>query len=240
MTTPRQFALPFPHDSRYSPDAFLRGSANEAALIWIEQADAWPSLRLAVQGEEGSGKTHLLHVFAARYGATVLPAASLRLFMPLPDARGLAIDDADTVENPRALLHVLNAAAERRMPTLLAGRTAPSHWDVSLPDLASRLRAMSVVALAPPDDDLLRALLRRLLSERQLVVAENLQAYMLHHLPRTGGALRDAVAQLDRLALAAGGQVSRAMAARAVGETAAAVENVAARCDDLLNARLSA
>ena len=126
------------------------------------------------------------------------------------------------------------------MPTLLAGRTTPSRWAVDLPDLASRLRAMSVVALYLPDDDLLRALLRRLLGERQLLVAENLQAYMLLHLPRTGGALRDAVARLDRLALAGGGQVTRAMAASVVGETTAAVENVAARCDDLLSARLSA
>ena len=212
----RQLALPFPQDVHYPPETYLRSAANAEALAWIDKPECWPACRLAVQGEAGSGKTHLLHVFAYRYQSALLSAEALRVFMPLPNAKSLAIDNADALNNPRALLHILNAATERRMPTLLAGRSGPAYWGISLPDLNSRLRASAVVTLRLPDDAMLSALLRSLLKERQLQVSERLQAYMLLHLPRTGGALREAVARLDRLALAGGCRVTRAMAVLAV------------------------
>ncbi len=213
MTYARQFALPFPQAALYAADAFLPGQANAAALAWLDNPATWPASRLAIHGEEGTGKTHFLHLFAARYHAALLPAEALRPFAPLPDAPALAIDDADTIPDPRALLHALNTAAEQNKRVLLAGRIAPAYWGVTLPDLASRLRAITTVALAPPEDSLLRALLARALADRQLVVPERVQDYLLTHLPRTGGAMRAAAAKLDRLALASGGHITRAMAA---------------------------
>jgi chromosomal replication initiation ATPase DnaA len=212
VTYARQFALPFPQDAQYLPDAFLPGHANEDALAWLGRPDAWPGGRLAIFGEAGTGKTHLLHLFSARNRAVLLPAEALRPFGTVPDAPALAIDDADTVPDPTCLLHALNAATDRGMAVLLSGRSAPSHWGVGLPDLASRLRAMTAVGLRPPEDDLLRALLAQVLAARQLAVPERVQAYLLAHLPRTGGAMRAAAARLDRLSLASGGQVTRAMA----------------------------
>ena len=137
---------------------------------------------------------------------------------------------------PRALLHVLNAAAEQRIPTLLSGRTAPAYWGVSLPDLDSRLRAIAVVTLHPPDDLMLRALFSRLLEERQLLMPERLQSYMLLQLPRTGGALREAVARLDRLAMASGSHVTRAMATLAVdAQQSCMADEAVDECDESLS-----
>jgi len=209
VTYARQFALPFPAERRYLPEDFLMGACNEDALAWIEAPGAWPALRLAVHGEEGIGKTHLLHVFSARHGAALLPATAVRRLVPPPEAAALAIDDADSVVDEVALLHVLNAAAERGVPVLLAARTPPARWDFRLPDLVSRLRAAPVVALLAPDDGLLRALLARLLSDHQLRVPAWLPDFLLTRLPRTGGALREAAARLDRLSLAAGGTITR-------------------------------
>ena len=216
MTNTRQFALPFPQDDTFEPNAFLSGSANEAALAWIENPDRWPGGRLAIVGEAGVGKTHLLHLFAHRHGAAVLSIDQLGMFMPLPDTKCLAIDNADANLDERVLLHVLNSASESGKALLLSGRSAPAHWDIRLPDLVSRLRALIVVGLGHPDDALLQSMLCLMLAERQLCVSDRLQAYMLLHLPRNGGALRQAVAHLDRLALGNGGHVTREMANRVI------------------------
>ena len=128
----------------------------------------------------------------------------------------LAVDDADLVRmtNTR-LLHLLNAANEAgQLPCCFPGRTPPSRWKVRLPDLASRLRAAPAVELRRPEDALLRALLARLLADRQLAVDPGVQDWLLARLPRTAAAVRDAAGQLDRLALAAGRPVTRAIAAR--------------------------
>lgn len=205
----RQFSFCFPHQDEYDPNALLCGDANAEARAWLADPSTWPGLRLAIHGETGTGKTHLLHWFAARHGATLLPAAALRGLRPLPPNGAVAIDDADTVPDPEALLHLLNSAAERHMPVLLASVTPPASWSETLPDLDSRLRATTAVGLRQPEDSLLRALLARLIADRQLQVDEIVQDYLLIRLPRSAAALREAAARLDHMSLASGGRIGR-------------------------------
>ena len=213
-----QLPLPFPHQPSYAAADFLAAPSNEAARIWLDRTDHWPDRRLALWGSEGCGKTHLLRLWAGRHGARILSGPTLTgLLEPLPPA-GIALDNADAVPADAPLLHLLNAARESRLPVLLAARAAPARWPVRLPDLASRLRAITAVEIAPPEDSLLRALLLRLLADRQLAVGPGLQDWLLLRLPRSPAALREASARLDRAALAAGGAVTRAMAAAVVAD----------------------
>jgi chromosomal replication initiation ATPase DnaA len=218
VTHGRQLAFAFPHCDRYDPAAFIPGDANADALAWLDSPAHWPGLRLAIHGDRGTGKTHLLHLFAARHGAALLPARLVRGPFTLPPPGAIAIDDADTVPDKEALLHLLNAAAERRQPVLLAAGLPPARWPAVLPDLDSRLRATTAVGIGQPDDGLLQALLARLIGERQLVVDEYVQAYLLARLPRSCAALREAAARLDRVSLAEGKRVSRAIASAILRE----------------------
>ncbi len=212
---PSQLALPFFHRSVFEPAAFLPDACNAEALAWLG-AD-WPGRRLALWGGAGHGKTHLLHLWAARAGASLLPGGALWGLVELPASGGLAVDDADAAaEEP--LLHLLNAAAEAGLPVLLAARAAPARWPTRLPDLASRLRAITAVELAAPGDGMLRTLFASLLAARQLAVPRPLQDWLLLRLPREPAALRRAAARLDRAALAAGGRVTQAVAASIVME----------------------
>ena len=215
----RQLALPFaPPAEPVAPPAFFAAASNRAALAWLAAPATWPDGRLLLWGEAGQGKTHLLRDWASREGAAAVGGAGLR--WPVPRAGSLALDDADLAPD-EALLHVLNAAAAARQPVLLAARVPAASWGTRLPDLASRLRCTVSVQLGPPDDGLLRAVLLRLCAERQLVAPEPVQEYLLAHLPRTPAALQEAAARLDRAALAAGGRITRGLAAAVVDEVAA-------------------
>ena len=212
----RQLALPFPHAPDFSGTNFLRSPSNEEALVWLARETEWPMRRLVLWGEAGSGKTHLLHVWATRHNVPVLAGSQLRLG-PAPPDEPLAIDDADLAAE-RPLFHLLNAAAEAQLPVLLAARTPPARWNIALPDLASRLRAILAVRIRPAEEELLRSLLSALFIDRQMPVSEQVQEMLLRQLPRSPAALREAVARLDRLALAACGRVTRALAAEVVAE----------------------
>lgn len=212
----RQLALPFVYVPRFRVEDFIPAPSNAEARAWLGRTSSWPGNRLALYGEAGCGKTHLLQLWAERHGALQLNAATLRRLPELGGCSAVALDDADTAPDETVLLHLVNLVGEMRRPLLLAGRVAPARWPVRLPDLASRLRAMTAVAVRPAEDPLLRALLARLLSDRQLVLGENLQDWLLARLPRHPAALREAAARLDRQALASGGRVTRAMAASLV------------------------
>jgi chromosomal replication initiation ATPase DnaA len=211
MTAARQLALPFPHRPNYAAEAFIVAPSNAAALAWLDRAADWPGGRLALWGEPGCGKTHLLRRWAARAGAEAIDGPTLRGLPPAP-GRPVALDDADLAPDEEALLHLLNAAEQAGQPLLFAGRQAPARWPVRLPDLASRLRAATSARILPPDDALLRLLLTRLLVERKLAVPEAVQDWILTRLPRSAAAIRQAAALLDRAVWEAKRDVTRRMA----------------------------
>lgn len=224
MTT--QFALPFEPEPSYEAPDFIAAPSNEAARAWLDRPAEWPAARLALWGPAGSGKTHLLRIWARANGAALRAGPNLDPPAAPPD-RPLAIDDADAAPE-RALLHSLNLAAEARQPVLLAARTPPGRWPVALPDLLSRLRAITAAEITAADDTLLRLLLQRLLLDRQLAVPEHVQHHLLRRLPRTPAVLRQAAALIDRAALAASRPVTRRLADAAIAGLA--------ECDDTMMA----
>ena len=89
----------------------------------------------------------------------------------------------------------------------------PASWLTTLPDLASRLRALPVASLQAPDDAILRAVLVKLASDRQLALDEGVVGYLSTHIERSFAAARAAVAALDNEALRQRRPVTRALAA---------------------------
>jgi chromosomal replication initiation ATPase DnaA len=199
----RQIPLPLPREPTFREADFLRAPANEAALTWLGRTEIWPDRRLVLWGDEARGKTHLLHIWAARHAASFVGGKALSDFPDVPLPAGMAVDDADHAEET-ALLHLLNTAHDLDRPVLLAARTPPARWSLTLRDLASRLRAVTAVEVEAPDVDLLRRLLPRLLHERGLEAGETLSDRLLLRLPRNPAVLREAVDCIDRAAWIAG------------------------------------
>jgi chromosomal replication initiation ATPase DnaA len=211
-------ALPFPHVPHFTREEFLAAPSNLDARTWLRRTDHWPQRRLVLWGERGCGKSHLLHVWAAEREAEILSGHTLDTQHPLPDHCAVAVDDADACRNPADLLYLLNRAGEADCAILLAARLPPARWPATLPDLSSRLRAITAVRIASPEDSLLRALLARLLVERQLAVPQPVQDWLLLRLPRTPAIIRAAAQRLDSLTLERGGAVSRPLAMQILAE----------------------
>jgi chromosomal replication initiation ATPase DnaA len=118
----------------------------------------------------------------------------------------------------RALFHLINLVREEGAYLLLTAASPPAGWPVEIPDLASRLKALPVVTLAPPDDTLLRAVLVKLFSDRQLAVDEALVGFLATRIERTVQAARAVVARLDQEAMQRKRPLTRALAAEVLRE----------------------
>ena len=211
---PRQYPLELPHASRFGTEDYLIGPANAAAHALVTSWPAWPDRLLLLIGEEGAGKSHLAEIWRSQAGATAAADAhgAIALFLERP-GRAVLLDDADRAGAEDALFHLLNTARERGGDLLLTARSAPSPAWPSLPDLASRLRALPVARLEPPDEAMAKAVLVKMLDDRQLRVDSDVVEFIAKRSDRSLGAIRRVVAELDRESLARGRGVGRGLAA---------------------------
>jgi len=212
---PRQLALALDHAESYAREDFLSGPCNEGALQLLDCWPDWPASAIAVVGPEGSGKTHLAMMWATLAGARIVAARALgEVELPSALATGaLVVEDAATATDERALFHLINLAREEKAFLLFTARTPPTAWPFAIPDLVSRLRALPVVALQAPDDAMLRAVIVKLATDRQLMLDEAVVRYIATHIERSFAAARAAVLALDSEALRQGRPVTRALAA---------------------------
>lgn len=185
---------------------FLVAPSNQEAVAWLDRWPDWSSPALAIHGPAGCGKSHLAAVWQARTGAGFVEARDLSGLLETPHRccviegadEGVAGDDG----RERALLHLYNRLREAGGHLLLTARTPPARWPVRLPDLASRLAAAPAVAIRPPDDALIGAVLVKLFADRQLRVGQDVPDFMLTRMERTFDAARQLVDAIDARALA--------------------------------------
>jgi chromosomal replication initiation ATPase DnaA len=216
QVSPRQLAFALDHAESFARDDFIPGGSNAAALALIDRWPDWPQRVMALTGPEGSGKSHLAAIWSEQAGARVLSGRLLpQANAPAALSTGaLVLEDIspDGLDEP-ALFHLLNLAREERAYLLLTARTPPAGWSVEIRDLASRLRAIPVVAVIAPDDGLLRTLIVKLAADRQLEFDESLVRYLTNRIERSFAGARAAVAALDQEAMRQQRPVTRALAA---------------------------
>ena len=224
--TGRQLTLDLVPRPAMGRDDFYVSAANAAAVAQIDRWRDWPSGKLVLTGEAGTGKTHLAHVWAGQSGARILSARAAAT-LPLEDllrAPALALEDAHAVAGDaraeEALFHLHNALQEAGLALLLTARAAPSRWGLGLPDLASRMAQAGLVRIAPPDDQLLMVVLLKHASDRGLPVRPRLLAYLAARMPRSLAAAGSIVARIDAMALSGKRPPTLADARRALAETA--------------------
>jgi len=221
--TDRQFLLDLAAARNMRRGDFLPAPSNAAGLAAIDSWQGWPDGRMLICGPGGSGRSHLLTIWAAETGAVTLNGAELALPGPAP---AYAIDDAAAVagdaRREEALFHLLNRARADAAPVLLTAPATPGTWRLVLPDLESRLLATAITRIGHPDPALVEMVLVKLFDDRQLLVGADTVAYLARRLDRSLAEASRVADALDREAVSRQKRVSRAFAAAVLRRLSAA------------------
>lgn len=215
-----QLAFDLPARPALGRGDFFVSPANAAAVAMVSDDAAWPSGKLALTGPEGAGKTHLVRVWAAEHDAAIVAAADIGSgdIAKLAGLGRVAVEDIEGLMPGEAgevpLFHLHNFLLSSGGRLLVTARAEPARWPVALPDLRSRLQAIGLARLTPPDDALLGAVLMKLFADRQIAVSPALITFLVHRIDRSFAAAQEVVERLDAAALAEGRPVNRALAAR--------------------------
>ncbi|MEQ9491054.1 MAG: DnaA/Hda family protein [Alphaproteobacteria bacterium] len=209
-----QLPLDFETRSLQGRSDFIVTPVTEAAVALIDSWPDWPATAVAIYGPAGSGKSHLAAIWRERSGATNLDLTNLESTInhlqncPAGEIHNhnmvleLVDDLAASPVRQQGVFHLLNTIREQQAYLLMISRQAPSRFDVALPDLRSRLRAIPAVEIPAPDDELLHGLLIKMFRDRQLSVSNEVIDYIVPRMERSFQGAQSLVDLLDRLALA--------------------------------------
>ncbi len=214
---------------------FLVGPSNDPALASIERWPDWPHHALILEGPAQSGKTHLGQVWRLASGAETVLAPELADadITRLEAAGALLIENLERgIGSERVLFHLLNAARERKLSLLLTTRIPVAALAITLPDLSSRLRAVPVTAIAPPDTTLLKAVLVKHFFDRQLNVEPAIIETIVLRMERSMAMAHAVVVAIDERALAMKRRVTRPLVLDALSALGAPVDDDVAGPDD--------
>ncbi len=202
-------------DGNHKAADAVRALAENRTTLLVQLATA-----LLLIGEEGTGKTHLLQAAvthcralsgeeSAIYLNTVALREQLResgeqdltRFLDRHAAcRLVAVDDLEELEASPSLqegiLYLFNRMRDTGGHLLVAGQKSPQALEGLRPDLRSRLLWGSVMALDLPEDEMLGAILAKMVDDRQVRCGMELLKFLQLRLPRR---IPDYAAALDRL-----------------------------------------
>lgn len=222
MSTQLSFNLPA--RPALGRDDFFVSPSNAFAVSMIEDWPRWNHRKLLLSGPQGSGKTHLTHVWAQSASATVISASELDEANIATLAKGpVAVEDVPSIASSEAgqtaLFYLHNLCIEAGQWIMFTGRNTPQHWRLTLPDLDSRMRGTTMADMSPPDDDLLKALLIKLFCDRQLSAPPEVINYVVCRIDRSFDSAQRLVCALDALSLAEKRPVSRSLAIQLLDTT---------------------
>lgn len=221
----QQLGLDLPGKPALGREDFLVAPSNALAVALIDAWPDWPAGKLVLSGPPGSGKSHLVQVWAARSGAQIIAADMLGTVDIEAVAQGpVAVEDVVRIAGhgaaETALFHLHNLALANGQSLLFTGREALPAWPLGLPDLKSRLQGAATAELSAPDDTLLSAVLAKQFADHQIMPRPDVIPYLVAHMDRSFAAARRIVEALNRESLARKSGITRPLAAQVLDNLA--------------------
>jgi len=216
---PQQLPLDLETPDRFSREQFIVTPGLQAVLDVLLCPETWLGEHLILWGAEGSGKSHLGHLFADHFIAHYVSAAeSFAQDAAQLHVGSYVVDDAEMASED-FLFHLCNHTNKFQKNLVLLTKIHPLDWNPNLPDLGSRIRAMRLLAVPEPDQSLLISILNKLFAQRAISPSPDFIDYLAKRMDRSVKAAQKIVTDIELYAN--GRPFNRALARDFIDETSA-------------------
>lgn len=212
-----QLTLELGHTPAHGEADFLVGEGNALAHARLLAYPSWSEPLTLLIGPAASGKSHLARIFADRSGALFAGVEDLEDLATHGGHAPLIVEDVDRLGYDEAgLFHLLNQSMRDQRAILLTAREDVANWPLATDDVRSRMRRATAFTLEITDDIQLSHMFVKLFGDRQITVDPKIVGYLVARMERSAEEVASLVDLMDRLALAKGTAITRAIAADAL------------------------
>jgi chromosomal replication initiation ATPase DnaA len=201
-----QLIFKFPFKANYFEKDFYVSANNFDAYKLIESWPKWPSRYINIFGPSGCGKTHLANIFKKKINSFFVKASELSN-NSLPHIKlkeCLIIDDYSNNIEEKLFYSLLNQSFQSNQYVIINSIKSIKISTVVLNDLKSRFDNFIDVGIDLPTDDLIRVILTKNFSDKQVKIESNLLEYIIKNIDRSYEAIFDLIHKLDDFSLSAG------------------------------------
>lgn len=185
-----QIALPLDELRGGASSSLIITPSNATAFAGIGSSANWPKGCAILTGPPRSGKSLMARYFSGQ-GGTVIDNA-----------------EAGAAET---LFNAWNRSQESSVPLLLISRWHPADWNITLPDLQSRVGAALLLEISPPDDEMIEQLLQKHLADRGAAIGIDALSYVKRRIERSYAAIESFARNANAMALAQNAPVNLAL-----------------------------
>jgi len=206
-----QLTLKFPFSKRYYEQDYFVSSNNYSAFKLIDSWPNWPGKWLNIFGERGSGKTHLSKILEKKIKKTKLIDAKEienKIIEELHTLDCLIIDNYSNNINEKILYSILNQSKQRDVFILIKSITSIKHYNFELEDLSSRINSFIFIGIELPTDDLLKVIIVKTLSDKQINISPKLIDFIINNIERSYEKMFKFLKALDELSLSTGKSIN--------------------------------
>ena len=185
------------------PEDFIVSACNKAAFNFVTnynpEDEALPKI-FAIYAPKLAGKSYLANIWRQKLKAEFLDLEDLEnanLIKFIKAKKFYIIEDIDEIENQELLLQIFNLIQEKSAFLMMTSAANLSQVGLKIKDLNSRLKNVFQLEITKPDDNLIKMLLTKNFSTKQLKVEDKVIDFLTQNLNRDFASVFDMTRLLE-------------------------------------------
>ncbi len=198
-----QLLLNFKFSKNFQKDDFFVSKSNFFAYNLINSWPNWEKNILNICGEKYSGKSHLLKIFQEKNKGKLFDSRTFTLehVKNLRLHQNIILENFDEKVEEKAIFSLINFVDQNNKYLLIVSELPFNEINFKLNDLKSRSKNCLIAKIDQPDDDLIKVLIAKSLSDRQIKIDNKLIEYAVKRISRSYGKISEFIYKIDEVSL---------------------------------------
>ncbi len=206
-----QLTFKFPFNVKYYEQDYYVSSNNFSAYKLIESWPNWPDKWVNIHGPNGCGKTHLSNILKKKIDSVKIVNAkniNNEKILEFKKLRCLIIDNYKKDIDEKLFYSILNQSKQQDSFVVINSNLPIKDIDFKLNDLKSRANSFVNLGIELPTDDLLRVIISKSFSDKQIEITPKISEYIIKNIERSYEKVFKFIKDIDELSLSSGKSIN--------------------------------
>ena len=203
MSNRDQQLINFQFDKNYKIEDFYVSKSNYFPFSLLDSWPKWEKNILNVYGEKYSGKSHLSEIFIKKNKGIIFNAKKFKFNSErnLRYYENIILDNLDEEIDENSIFSLINFVDQNSKYLIINSLIPFSKMKFKLKDLKSRAKNCLDAKIEKPDDELIKVLISKYLSDKQIKIDNKLVEFAVKRITRSYGKIFEFIYKIDEISL---------------------------------------